>query len=70
MKINVNQLTQEQFNMVLERIVECAFREGALWEKCGGEEITSMKIAIESAKNNIVYDGNYVNNELFNKIMN
>lgn len=57
MKINVNQLTQEEFNSYLERIVECAFREGVLWQKCGGEDFSSMTDAIESAKNNIVYDG-------------
>lgn len=57
MKIAVNQLTQEQFNSYLERIVECAFREGALWQKCGVENFSSMVDAIESAKNSIVYDG-------------
>lgn len=57
MKVNVNQLTQEEFNNYLERIVECAFREGVLWQKCGGEEFSSMVDAIESAKNNIVHDG-------------
>lgn len=57
MKINVNQLAQEEFNSYLERIVECAFREGALWQKCGGEDFSSMTDAIESAKNNIVHDG-------------
>ena len=57
MKINVNQLTQDEFNNYLERIVECAFREGVLWQKCGGEDFSSMTNAIENAKNSIILDG-------------
>lgn len=57
MKINVNQLTQDEFNSYLERIVECAFREGVLWQKCGGEDFSSMTKAIENAKNSIILDG-------------
>ena len=57
MKVLVNSLTQEEFNMYLERIVEYAFREGMLWTRCGGEIFSSLGDAIESAKNNIIYDG-------------
>ena len=57
MKVLVNSITQEEFNKHLEHIVESAFREGMLWEKCGGEKFCSLTDAIESAKNNIIYNG-------------
>ena len=56
MKVLVNSMTQEEFNKHLEHIVESAFREGMLWEKCGGEKFCSLTDAIESAKNNIIYN--------------
>lgn len=57
MKVLVNSMTQEEFNQYLEHIVESAFREGVLWARCGGEIFCSIGDAINSAKNNIVYDG-------------
>ena len=57
MIINVNQITQEQFDDYLKRVVECAFREGSLWEKCGGEEFLDIEKAIQSAQLNILCDG-------------
>ena len=57
MKVLVNSMTQEEFNKHLEHIVESAFREGVLWARCGGEIFSSLGDAIESAKNNIIYDG-------------
>ena len=57
MKILVNSMTQEELNQYLERMVEGAFREGMLWEKCGGEKFCSLTDAINSAKNSIIYDG-------------
>lgn len=57
MKVLVNSMTQEEFNMYLERIVESAFREGVLWSRCGGESFCSIGDAINSAKNSIVYEG-------------
>lgn len=56
-KISINQLTQEQFDQYLERIVECAFREGALWQQCGGKEFMNIDNAIKNTKMNIIYDG-------------
>ena len=69
MKIGANSISQEQFNSILERMVECAFREGALWQKSGGEEFVNIERAIEIAKLSIVHDGSYVNDELYNKIV-
>ena len=57
MKILVNSMTQEELNQYLERVVESAFREGMLWERCGGEKFCSLTYAINSAKNSIVYEG-------------
>ena len=50
-------MTQEELNQYLEKVVESAFREGMLWEKCGGEKFCSLTYAINSAKNSIVYEG-------------
>ena len=57
MKVSVNSLSQDEFNEYLERLVEFAFREGALWEKCGGERFCPLSDAIKSAQSSIVYDG-------------
>lgn len=57
MKIPVNSMTQDEFDKYLEHIVEYSFREGVLWARCGGEIFCSIGDAIESAKNNIIYDG-------------
>lgn len=57
MKVLVNSMTQEELNQYLEKLVESSFREGVLWEKCGGEKFCSLGDAINSAKNSIVYDG-------------
>ncbi len=57
MKVMVNSMTQEELNQYLERVVESAFREGALWVRCGGESLCSINDAINNAKNSIVYDG-------------
>ena len=57
MKVSVNSLSQDEFNEYLERLVEFAFREGALWEKCGGENFCPLGDAIKSAQNSIVHDG-------------
>jgi hypothetical protein len=56
MKILVNSLTQEELNLYLERIIESAFREGALWARCGGECFSSIGDAIHSAQNNLIYE--------------
>lgn len=58
MKILVNSMTQEEFNQYLMRVVECAFREGMLWEKCGGEDFVPLLDAIKSSQLNIVVEGN------------
>lgn len=57
MKVLVNSMTQDELNRYLEYVVESAFREGMLWARCGGEIFSSLGDAIESAKNNIIYDG-------------
>lgn len=57
MRVPVNSMTQDEFNKYLERVVECAFREGMLWAQCGGEKVISLSNAIRSAQLNIVYDG-------------
>lgn len=56
MKILVSSMTQEELNQYLERVVECAFREGVMWTECG-QDICSLLEAIKFAQNNIVYDG-------------
>lgn len=58
MKIQVNSITQKEFDQYLMRVVECAFREGMLWEKCGGEKLMPLSDAIKSSQLNIVVDGN------------
>lgn len=57
MKVPVNSFSQNEFDKYLERLVEFAFREGVLWEKCGGENFCSLSDAIKSAQNSIVRDG-------------
>ena len=57
MKVTVNSFSQNEFDKYLERLVESAFREGVLWEKCGGEKFCSLSDAIKSAQSSIVYDG-------------
>lgn len=57
MKIPVCLMTQEELNEYLERLVEAAFREGMLWEKCGADKFCSFEQAVNSAKNSIVYEG-------------
>ena len=51
-------MTQEEFNQYLMRVVECAFREGMLYEKCGGENFVPLLDAIKSSQLNIVVEGN------------
>ena len=58
MKVSINSMTQEEFNQYLMRVVECAFREGMLWEKCGGEDFVPLLDAIKSSQLNIVVEGN------------
>ena len=58
MKVLINSITQEEFNQYLMRVVECAFREGMLWEKCGGENFMPLSDAIKSSQLNIVVEGN------------
>jgi hypothetical protein len=48
--------TQQELNQYLERVVECAFREGMMYAECG-QDICSISEAIEFAKINIIYDG-------------
>ena len=55
-RIRVCDLTQKQFDKILEYIVESAFREGMLYER-GGKDIVTMNEAINSAKSNILYGG-------------
>ena len=57
MVIPVNSLTPKQFEEYLMRVVECAFREGMLWQKCGGENLVPLSDAIKSAQMSIVVDG-------------
>lgn len=58
MRVPVSSMTQNEFEQYLMRIVECAFREGMLWEKCGGEKFMSLSDAIKSSQMNIVVEGN------------
>lgn len=58
MKVPVKSMTQEQFDQYLMRIAECAFREGMLYEKCGGENFMPLSDAIQSCQLNIVEEGN------------
>lgn len=58
MKVTVNSMTQDELNQYLMRVVECAFREGMLYEKCGGENFVSLSDAIKSSQLNIVVEGN------------
>ena len=58
MKVLINSMTQEEFNQYLMRVVECAFREGMLWEKCGGENFIPLSDAIKSSQLNIIVEGN------------
>lgn len=43
-------MSLEEFKSYLDMVVEKAFREGALWQKCGGEETQPMSDAIKMAQ--------------------
>ena len=46
-------MSREEFKAYLDYVVECAFREGVLWERLDGDKPT-MNEAITSAQLNIL----------------
>ena len=62
MKIPISTMTQEELDAYLMRVVECAFREGILYEKCKACKdnifVPPLQDAIKSCQMNIVVESN------------
>lgn len=62
LKIPINTMTQEEIDTYLMKMVECAFREGVLYEKCKANKdsifVPPLQDAIKSCQMNLVIEDN------------